>query len=136
MRNHRARNKQRLVSKTAGLALAVPQIMAHRLTRMAIAGNPVSERDRREFNLMSAEKTAAFTESWIAMAIEIWRANQALAMSAAWSFWFPWLGRPASARSMATQWNNAAYGVLDHGMRPVHRRVVANASRLARTALR
>ncbi len=136
MRNSRTRNKQRLVAKTAGLALAVPQVMAHRLTRMAIAGNPVSDRDRREFNLMSAEKTAAFTESWAAMLMEIWRANQALAMSAAMSFWFPWLGGRLSAGSMAKQWQNAAYGVLEHGMRPVHRRAVANASRLARTALR
>ncbi len=137
MAGSRMRNKTRLVAKTADLAFAVPQVVAHRLTRMAIAGRPLSERDRREFKRMSAEKTAAFAESWNAMAVEVIRVNQAFAVSLVRSFWFPWHGgRRASADAMASQWQNAAYGVLSQGMAPVQRRAVANANRLARTKLR
>ena len=137
MSARRIRNKARLIAKTAELAVAVPPVVAHRITRMAIAGPAISERDRREFQRMSAEKTSAFAESWTAMAAQAIRANQAFAVSLVRSFWFPLLGgHRASANAMTSQWQNAAYDVLRHGMAPVHRRAVANASRLARTKLR
>ena len=81
---------------------------------------------------MSAEKTAAFTESWNAMNRQAIRANHALAMSFFRSFW---KGGP-SASAVAAQMQSAALGVLGKGMAPVHRKAVANAKRLARTKLR
>jgi hypothetical protein len=79
---------------------------------MAIAGPSVSERDRKEFQRMGAEKTAAFSESWNAMTMQALRANQALAASFLRSFWSPSLkGRP-SASAVAAQLHGAALGVL------------------------
>ena len=59
----------------------MPQVVAHRVMRMAIAGPSVSERDRKEFQRMSAEKMTAIIDSWNAMTMQALRANQALAAS-------------------------------------------------------
>jgi hypothetical protein len=137
MPTSRARRTKSIGSKSAELALAVPQVVAHRLTRMAIAGPKLSKRDQKEFQRMVTEKKNAFTESWIAMATQTVLAQQALALSLARSFWAPTLQRkPASAASLARQVQGAALGVLDKGLAPVHRKAVANAKRLARTKLR
>lgn len=134
MASRRKRKTQSLVAKAADLAFAVPQVVAHRVTRMAIASPSLSKRDRKEFHRMGAEKMAAFSESWSAMAMQAFRANQALAASFLRSFWSP-LWRP-SASEIAAQLQNAALGVVGKGMAPVHRKAVANAKRLARTKLR
>jgi hypothetical protein len=42
-------NKKSLIAKAAELAFAVPQVVAHRVTRMALAGPSLSDRDRKEF---------------------------------------------------------------------------------------
>jgi len=131
--SRRSRQTRSLMTQWAELAFAVPQVVAHRVTRMAIAGSAPSARDRREFELMSAEKTAAFNESWNAMAVQTMRANQALALSMLRSLWIP--GR-ASANAVTTQLQNTALAVLGKGMAPVHRKATANARRLARTKLR
>ena len=45
-----------LVARQAtDLAVAAPQVVAHRLTRMAMAGANPSARDRREFTRMVSE---------------------------------------------------------------------------------
>lgn len=44
-------------------------------------------------------------------------------------------GRP-SANAVAAELQNAALGVLEKGMLPVHRKAVANAKRLAHTKVR
>lgn len=132
MPSRRMRKTTTLFAKAAELAFAVPQVVAHRVTRMAIASPDLSDRDRKEFQRMSAEKTAAFTESWNAMNRQAIRANHALAMSFFRSFW---KGGP-SANAVAAQMHSAALGVVGKGMAPVHRKAVANAKRLARTKLR
>jgi hypothetical protein len=132
-----ARLARRLVAQTSELATAVPQVMAHRLARMAIAGPKLSERDRKEFARMFAEKNSAFSESWNAMAQQALRSNQALAASLAHSFWTPpSLRKKAAGSALALQWHNAALGVFGKGLAPVHRKATANARRLARTKLR
>jgi len=129
-----ARHKRQstsLIVKATELAVAVPQVVAHRVTRMALAGAPPTARDQREFRQMGTEKMAAFTESWNAMATQAFRANYVLATS----FWRSWLsGRPSPFSG--SQLHSAALGVLGKGLGPVHRRAVANAKRLARTRLR
>jgi uncharacterized membrane protein len=118
--------------QVAELAFAVPQVVAHRLTRMAMAGPRLSQRDRREFSLMVAEKQSAFTSAWHAMAAQAVVANGALAASFLMSFWSP----PQMPLHAVAQLQNAALGVLGEGMAPLHRKAVANARRLAKTPLR
>ena len=125
-----------LAVKAAELAFAVPQVIAHRVTRMALSGPKPSARDRREFDLMVAEKNTAFGESWKAMSAQAVRANQALAASFFQSFLSAGRGKKPSAAVSATQLHKAALGVLGKGLAPVHRKAVANAKRLSRTKLR
>jgi hypothetical protein len=112
------------------LALAVPQVVAHRLGRAALAGPSPSSRDRREFHRMYAEKFAAFNEAWNAMAIEMFNANMRLMMSPL--SWSGPLTRATGSR-LASTYGRTVLGIVDKGMGPYHRRAVANAKRLART---
>jgi len=125
-----------LTLKTAELAWAVPQVVAHRVTRMAMAGSKPSARDQKEFKLMVAEKNAAFIESWTAMATQAMVANQAMALSFFRPFWFLTGKRGPTAASVTAQVQRATMGVLNKGLTPVHRKAVANAKRLSGTRLR
>jgi hypothetical protein len=69
------------VKKSAELAWAAPQVVAHRVARMATAGPGFSARDRKEFQRMGAEKTAAFFESWFALFQQAMVAQQTLSAS-------------------------------------------------------
>ncbi len=136
MPSRRTRKTPSIVTQAVELACAVPQVVAHRVTRMAVAGPTPSARDRKEFQRMGAEKTAAFGESWNAMTLQALHAHQALAASFFRAFWSPSLKSGPSASAVAAQVQNAALGVLSKGMAPVHRKAVANAKRLARAKLR
>ena len=116
--------------------MAVPQVVAHRVTRMALAGPTLSDRDRKEFQMMVHEKHAAFAQAWGAMAMHAFRANQALTASVLRSFFTPFSPKKPSAASAVAQVQRAALGVLGKGLGPVHRKAVANARRLAKTKLR
>jgi hypothetical protein len=129
----RPRKSKSLSAQAAALAVAVPQVIVHRAIRMAMAGASPSARDRKEFHRMGAEKVAALTESWNAMAVQTFRANQQLALSYMQSLWFPWLSPMSSAKSASRQLSKAALGILGKGMTPIRRRAVANAKRLGRT---
>ena len=124
----RTRKSTSLAAQTVALGIAAPQVVAHRVARMALAGSSPSARDRKEFQRMGTEKIAALNEAWAAMALEAFRANQQLTLSVMQSFWFPWI-RP-SARSAQRQLSNAALGILGKGTAPIRRRAVANARRL------
>jgi hypothetical protein len=56
---------------------------------MAIAGPTLSERDRKEFNLMIAEKKTALAQEFQAMTTQTVRASQSLAASYLRSMWSP-----------------------------------------------
>lgn len=77
--------------------MAVPQVVAHRLTRMALAGPSLSNRDRKEFQRMVNEKHAAFAQAWSAMAREAFRANQAMAAPMFTAFINPFSRKKPSA---------------------------------------
>lgn len=128
----RRRRSKSLAAQTIDLGIAAPQVIAHRVARMAIAGASPSARDRKEFHRMSTEKIGAFSEAWSAMAVEALLANQRLALSYMQSMWFPWLSARSGAKSAARQLNDAALGVLGKGMAPIRRSAVANAKRLRR----
>ena len=67
----RTRKSKSVAVKSMELAIAVPQVVAHRVTRLALAGPKPSERDRNEFQMMVIEKQAAFVQAWNNMAIQI-----------------------------------------------------------------
>ena len=138
MNARRSRLARQLAAQTGELATAVPQVVAHRVARMAMAGPKLSDRDRREFARMFAEKNAAFSESWNAMAAQALRSNKALAASLARSLWTPpsVRAKATSASALAVHLQNAALGVFGKGLAPLHRKAVANAKRLARTKMR
>lgn len=133
----RRRPSTSLSAKTAELALAVPQVVAHRLLRMAHAGPHLSARDRKEFARMIAEKNSAFAESWSAMSRQMLQSQRAFAeaLAVAATARRPKPGS-ATAHAFAEQLHHAALSVVGKGLAPVHRRAVANAKRLARTRLR
>jgi hypothetical protein len=106
--------------QAAQLALAVPQVVGHRLTRMALAGPFPNARDRREFLGMGQEKVHAFWQSWFAMG---WALTQACQQA--------WMAALQGARVPLID----AQAILGKGLAPVHRKVTANARRLARTRM-
>ena len=136
MATRRSRAAQSLATQAAELAFAVPQVVAHRVTRMALSGPKPSPRDRKEFERMVAEKNIAFGESWKAMTTQAALANQALAASFFRSLLSVARGKKPSARATTSQFHKAALGVLGKDLAPVHRKAVANAKRLSRTKLR
>jgi hypothetical protein len=126
-----SRNLMRVGTQTAQLALAVPQVVGHRVTRMMNAGAIPDARDVTEFSRMTSEKTAAFAESWFEMWLEMMRANERLAftlMSSWWNAWFSVGGFNRHSRQL----QSVALDVAAKGIAPVHRAVVANAKRLAK----
>jgi len=134
MPSRRKRKSKTLAAQVSDLAVAVPQVVAERVARMSRAGPSPSSRDRREFYLMGAEKVAAFYESWNAMLVETFRANQQLSLSMLRSFRFPWAGLSISPTSAQVQ--RAAIGIVGSAIAPVRRRAVSNAKRLRRTKRR
>ena len=51
----RSRKSASVATQAAELALAAPQVVAHRVARMALAGATPSERDRKEFERLKAK---------------------------------------------------------------------------------
>lgn len=136
MKARRIRPSRSLAAQAAELAVAVPQVVAHRLVRMAMVEPNLSARDKKEFARMFAEKNAAFSESWSAMAWQSLRSQQALAAALARSAWTPPAPHKPAAHAIGAQMQRAALAVFGKGLAPVHRRAVANAKRLAKTRLR
>lgn len=134
------RKAARLGTQASELLLAAQQVVAHRLGRIALAGPRPSARDRREFQRMGAEKLAAFGEAWQAMALQMLKSHQQLAASMMRSGW-PIVparagGSPAPLAQAVADWQQATLDILGQGLRPVHRRAVANARRLGRARKR
>ena len=113
--------------KLAELGFAAPQVIAHRLARMALAGPTISARDRKEFTDMVVEKQAALAQTWLGMFAEGVRLQQQFALS---------LFTGATTRQHAVLAKSAALRIASTGLAPFHRKAVANAKRLARTKLR
>jgi hypothetical protein len=128
-----ARHRRKAVRTTRQaieLAMAVPQVVAHRVGRATLAGPYPSPRDRHEFRRMGSEKIAAFHESWNAMLIEMFRANLRLYFSPLFLV-RPWTAL-APASHVASLQGRTALAILGKGLAPYHRRAVANAKRLRR----
>ena len=129
-----SRAHRKLAQQTLGLSIAAPLVVAHRVGRMAAAGAKPNARDRKEFNLMGAEKMAAFYESWAAMGLAAVKSQQQMAASM-WraAVMAPWtMAKPASLLPSSNTLARHALQVMTQGMAPVHRRAVGNAKRLGR----
>jgi len=135
MATRRTQKSTSLTVKSMEVALSVPQVIAHRVTRMAFAGPKLSDRDRREFQMMVNEKHVAFAQAWSDMAMHAFRANQTFTASMLHLFFSFFSYKKPSAASAAAQLQNAAIGVLGKGLAPIHRKAVSNARRLAKTKL-
>ena len=135
------RQATRLGQQMTEMMIAAPQVVAHRTTRMLMAGNTPTARDSREFKTMGDEKITAFAESWQAMASQAMTSQMQLAttltqmafkQSSVW--WSPF----GASRGMSTadmtqlgqQMQSAAMQIASKGMAPVRKRAVANAKRL------
>jgi|SRR5689334_20492467 len=136
MAARRRRKSKSLAAQSFELGMAAPQVIAHRVARMASAGRSPSARDLAEFHRMGIEKIAAANEAWTAMATQAFFENQKLALTVVQSLWFPWIRPTPTAKSVSRQLNRAAAAVVGKGMAPVRRRAVANAKRLGRSKRR
>ena len=117
----KSRKSTHLARQASELAFAVPQVVAHRLTRLALAGPLPNARDRREFHGMGQEKVHAFWQSWFAMG---WAMVEAMQQA--------WMASLKGARLPFVDMSH----VLARGMAPVHRKATANARRLRGVPLR
>jgi hypothetical protein len=61
------------------VAMATPEIIAHRTARMMLGGWPPSARDQAEYTRMIQEKGEAFVESWMAATLA-WQRGGATAL--------------------------------------------------------
>lgn len=138
----RTQRRNTLARQATELMMAAPQVVAHRVGRMAFSGLAPTVRDQREFHRMGSEKLSAFQESWMAMGLQGFAVQQQMAQ-AMLSLWIGWLqvaARPAGPRALseasrvmqrqAASWQDMAVGLAGKGLAPVHRRAVANARRL------
>lgn len=119
----------------AEMSMAAPQVIAHRLTRMALAGPNLSARDQKEFQQMGTEKVMAFYESWQAMTLQAMYFNQKLMFDMMTAMWFPWTANK-TLQNLPNQVNKATNEMLEQGIKPIHHRAVANAKRLNKTKLK
>ncbi|MDQ5897869.1 MAG: hypothetical protein RLZZ592_540 [Pseudomonadota bacterium] len=123
-----------LFTQMTELAVSVPFVMSHRLTRLALAGPNPSARDRQEFMSMGWEKVVACQQSWLAMTGASMGISQDL-MANSLRWWVaPW--SPASADRAMQVIHQAPMKVASAGLKPVSRRAGANARRLSRISAR
>lgn len=119
--------------EAVALGLAVPEVLAHRMARLWLAGMTPSPRDHAELLRMTSEKVAAFYESWSAIGLALWRMNVQVGMS---SLWWPWFAgmRGRGRRDAVAYGERVIDTMLRAGLPPIRRRAVANARRLRRSA--
>ena len=124
-----------IFSKAADIAVASPQVVAHRVARMALAGPVLNDRDRKEFTGMVQEKQLAFAQSFMAWNTEIlrWQMQWQMQMFGAMvsGNWQSMANRMLSPQPLMA----AAERATAKAMEPVRRKAVANAKRLSKTSL-
>ena len=130
MVQRRRRPAQRLTAQSAELAWAAPQVVMHRLTRIAQAGSRPSAHDRREFARMGHEKVLAFYQSGVAFWTQLLRLQLQWSQSLLAMGWAVAFGaRPRGVPSRAA--GDAAARLLSASLAPLHIAAVANAKRLS-----
>jgi hypothetical protein len=131
----RIRKSKQNSKKYMELAVAVPQVIAHRVTRAALSGPVMSERDRKEFQRMVTEKQAAFARAYWEMTRQMCRANLQLTTTLLRAFFAPFSFAALSVASAMAQPQHAVAAVLGSGLGPILRTAVSNARRLSKVPL-
>jgi hypothetical protein len=121
-----------LTSKAVELAMAVPQVVTHRLAMLSMAGPYPSHRDQREIISMSTEKIAAFYQSLTAVWFQSMRAQMMALYRLPLLMTMPALTNVASMRKSTHTAGIALAEIMVAGITPIHRKAVSNAARLAR----
>ncbi len=143
-----------LAWKVGEMSMASAQVIAHRTTRMALAGPNPDARDQREFTRMGQEKIDAATESAQAMGLQLLNMNlrfgaqvfrhmvtggaamMSLATSRDAGQFVTRQAKlaQAAAQSAATaaQLSHSTIRLAAHGLKPIHARATANARRLGK----
>ncbi|MDR2335242.1 hypothetical protein H9K76_11405 [Diaphorobacter ruginosibacter] len=113
----------------AELSIAAPNVIAHRVTRMAMASpTHPSRRDQKEFIGMVQEKQVAFAKAWWTLSLEISKAQQA--------FFWSMLRGPQALTQQVTQMPQTLERITARSVAPIHRKAVQNSRRLSKTPLR
>lgn len=115
----------RTASELLDISMAAPQVINHRLTRMALSGPVLSARDQKEFTRMVVEKQLAFSQAWLAMGSEMFKVQQQLCLA--------WMRNPWTVGHKLPV---AADKVAARSLAPIRRKAVANAKRLSQTCLK
>lgn len=115
----------RTASELLDISMAAPQVINHRLTRMALSGPVPSARDQKEFTRMVVEKQLAFSQAWLAMGSEMFKVQQQLCLA--------WMRNPWTVGHKLPV---AADKVAARSLAPIRRKAVANAKRLSQTCLK
>ena len=115
----------RTASELLDISMAVPQVINHRLTRMALSGPVLSARDQKEFTRMVVEKQLAFSQAWLAMGSEMFKVQQQLCLA--------WMRNPWTVGHKLPV---AADKVAARSLAPIRRKAVANAKRLSQACLK
>lgn len=124
---------KRLSRQALELSIAAPQVVAQRVTRMALAGAVPSARDQKEFKQMSDEKVTAFYQSWTAIWAQMYKSQFAIAQTMISAVTTAMVaGKQPSATSTLSVLSRETNKVLSAGIAPVHRKAVSNAKRLSR----
>ncbi|MBF5007403.1 polyhydroxyalkanoate granule-associated phasin [Diaphorobacter caeni] len=112
----------------AELSVAAPQVIAHRVTRMALSSpTHLSKRDQKEFTGMVAEKQIAFAQSWWTLCMEMGKMQQSL-------FW-SWMRGPMALSGQLSRMPKTLERISAKSVAPIHRKAVQNSKRLSRTKL-
>ena len=127
-----SRRSRSLAQHSLDLSIAAPQVIAHRVARMARAGAAPTARDLAEFQRMGAEKVTAFGAAWQAMGLAAVRAQQSYLQALTRSLLTPWWIASPDLGALARHANAAAVDVLAAGIAPIRHKAVGNARRLAR----
>ena len=135
MKTRQVQRAESISKKYMELAVAVPQVVAHRAARMALAGPLMSERDRKEFQRMMSEKQAAFAQAYWEMGLQMFRVNLQLSSTVFGALFSPFSLTAPAVDSVMAQAQHAVGAVIGKGLTPFHRTAVSNARRLSKVAL-
>lgn len=136
MKKRSRSSASRVASRLVQLSADVPQVVAHRVSRMASTGPVPSARDRREFTGMVVEKPMAFAHSAMNMWMAGLQVQQAFWASLSRAMWQP-PGRFLQAHADAVRRaGQGGWFVLDQGIGPIQKQAASNARRLNRRSAR
>jgi hypothetical protein len=114
------------------LSMAAPQVIAHRVARIARAGARPTAADRKEILRMSSEKMVSFYQGWSALWMHAFVAQVQFATAMSASALGGSGGKRNSLGRPFAELPAVMARILSAGIAPIHTRAVANARRLAR----